>query len=219
MVKRGTEENRCFILLRHRKYLLSILLIFCVLPCRGNLRCALSLAKSMKLCVVPLLAAGYAMASGLAVPASANDTYTPVLLMHGINGAADDFNEMVTRLAAAHPGQELHALDVFSHALSFLPIWHQIPHITDVVRGLTENYTDYHLICHSQGGIVCRALIETMEDHRIQNFVSVAGVQQGVRAIPDEYAKFLPEWLNNYTDNEVCISHAFHRIMALIACI
>ena len=156
-------------------------------------------------------------ASATASAAGANTTWTPVLLMHGINGAPDDFNSMVDKLTTSHPGQTILPLDVFSHAASFLPLWHQIPHITDVVRNLTKDFTGgYHLVCHSQGGIVCRALVETMADHAVQNLVSLAGVQQGVRAIPDEYAKFLPAWLNNVTDDEVCCKIVFALLRATL---
>ena len=146
-------------------------------------------------------------AAGLAGAAGANATsYTPVVFMHGINGGPGDFNTLITRLTAAHPGQELHALDVFDDAMSFRPIWRQVPHITDVLRDLTKDFDEYHLACHSQGGIVCRAVIESMADHKVATFVSLAGVQQGVRAIPSSISKYLPEWIQNVTDNDVSSS-------------
>ena len=160
----------------------------------------------MRVATAAAAAAAATVASLVATSASAaavaNETWTPVVLMHGINGSPHDFDPMVANLQKAHPGQQIFPLDVFSHALSFLPIWHQIPHITDEVRKLTAGLDSYHLVCHSQGGIVCRALVETMSDHNVDNFVSLAGVQQGVRALPDSWAKFLPGWAQNLTDDD-----------------
>ena len=152
----------------------------------------------MMMCLAaPLLAM-----SAVAAAATSTDSYTPVVFMHGINGGPEDFNTLIANLNKTHPGQELHALDVFSHAVSFLPIWDQVPHIATVLRSLTAGYDSYHLVCHSQGGIVCRALVETMSDHKVSKFVSLAGVQQGVRGIPGSYAKYLPGWLQNVTDDD-----------------
>lgn len=188
--------------------------VVCGLVCSSVNCCLLSLSLpqslscpgvrgSVKMRAATVVAA--AVASLVATSASAtvaNETWTPVVLMHGINGSPHDFDTMVANLQKAHPGQQIFPLDVFSHALSFLPIWHQIPHITDEVRKLTAGLDSYHLVCHSQGGIVCRALVETMTDHNVDNFVSLAGVQQGVRALPDSWAKFLPGWAQNLTDDE-----------------
>lgn len=37
----------------------------------------------------------------------------------------------------------------------------------------------YHLICHSQGTLVCRTYLETTANHTVQNFISIAGPQMG----------------------------------------
>lgn len=131
-------------------------------------------------------------------------TWTPIIFMHGINGGPEDFDTLVGRLKEAHPGQTLIALDLYSHATSFFSIWDQIPRITQTLQNLTAQLDSFHLVCHSQGGIVCRAALEVAEMPNIDKFISLAGVQQGVRGIPDEYVKFLPSWLNNVTDDEVC---------------
>merc|ERR1719474_2393689 len=38
----------------------------------------------------------------------------------------------------------------------------------------------YNLVCHSQGALICRCLIEYLSDHNVRHFVSLAGPQEGV---------------------------------------
>lgn len=38
----------------------------------------------------------------------------------------------------------------------------------------------YHLVCHSQGALICRCLTEHMDDHSVDTLVSMAGPQLGV---------------------------------------
>lgn len=56
--------------------------------------------------------------------------------------------------------------------------------IEDQVAGDPEIWKDgYNLVCHSQGGVNCRALIETWDDHNVKAFISMAGPQMGVMGI------------------------------------
>eukprot|EP00913_Durusdinium_trenchii_P020746 g19486.t1 len=35
----------------------------------------------------------------------------------------------------------------------------------------------YNLLCHSQGALVCRAVLQVMENHPVLHFISLAGPQ------------------------------------------
>merc|ERR1712166_882720 len=37
----------------------------------------------------------------------------------------------------------------------------------------------YDLVCHSQGAVVCRTLVENMDDHGVHTLISMAGPQMG----------------------------------------
>ena len=41
----------------------------------------------------------------------------------------------------------------------------------------------FNLVCHSQGGVICRALIEHWDGHNVSTFVSLAGPQMGVQGL------------------------------------
>ncbi|KNC70931.1 hypothetical protein SARC_16537 [Sphaeroforma arctica JP610] len=69
---------------------------------------------------------------------------------------------------------------------SFHPLWKQAEGIKQYIRAtIAADTTDsfsagYHLVCHSQGALTCRAVVETMDDHHIHTFVSLAGPQMGI---------------------------------------
>eukprot|EP00164_Ancoracysta_twista_P005688 GFYU01007811.1.p1 GENE.GFYU01007811.1~~GFYU01007811.1.p1 ORF type:complete len:219 (+),score=69.07 GFYU01007811.1:2-658(+) len=53
--------------------------------------------------------------------------------------------------------------------------------IRETIQKNPAAYADgYHLVCHSQGGLSCRQVIQEMDDHKIDTFISMAGPQMGV---------------------------------------
>ena len=43
----------------------------------------------------------------------------------------------------------------------------------------------FNMVCHSQGGLLCRAYVERYNDPPVYNFMSWAGPQDGVYGVPD----------------------------------
>merc|ERR1711998_731248 len=39
---------------------------------------------------------------------------------------------------------------------------------------------EYQLVCHSQGALVCRAVLQQMDDHRVTHAILTAGPLEGV---------------------------------------
>lgn len=114
--------------------------------------------------------------------------------MHGFGGGPEDGDALAANLRAAHPGQVVVQVDLFNHNASLAPMWNQTAGVADYVRNATAGFPAYHLICHSQGGLLCRAVIESMGDHRVDHFVSIAGVQMGQYGIPPGWTA-LPAWI------------------------
>ena len=74
-----------------------------------------------------------------------------------------------------------------SRSFSFLnarsqPMYEQVAGVIAYIENATQadGLSQYHLVCHSQGGLVCRAVLEMFNGHNVSNFVSMAGV--GMRA-------------------------------------
>lgn len=63
-------------------------------------------------------------------------------------------------------------------------MWRQLEVISEYIRGIVSDNSSfadgYHWIGHSQGGLIMRCLLETMDDHDVDQFVSMAGVQAGL---------------------------------------
>jgi len=66
----------------------------------------------------------------------------------------------------------------------------------------------YNLLCHSQGGLLCRAFIERYNDPPPFNFISWAGPQAGVYGVPqlnylcpDYYCPWLDEIFSIIIEN------------------
>ncbi len=121
--------------------------------------------------------------SSAALFASAAE-YKPVIILHGITGSASEYDQMVSDFAER--GQTAYSLPVFEGSPnSWVQLNYQVEHIAEAIRAHVarepDAYADgYHLVCHSQGALICRCLTEYMSDHNIDTLVSMAGPQMGV---------------------------------------
>ncbi|EFC39157.1 predicted protein [Naegleria gruberi] len=59
------------------------------------------------------------------------------------------------------------------------------------------NFKNYHLICHSQGGLICRSFIQLYPNHGVKVFISLSGVQNGQFGIPG-ILSWEQEWKKNF---------------------
>eukprot|EP01012_Entosiphon_sulcatum_P015619 TRINITY_DN20579_c0_g1_i1.p1 TRINITY_DN20579_c0_g1~~TRINITY_DN20579_c0_g1_i1.p1 ORF type:complete len:300 (-),score=45.20 TRINITY_DN20579_c0_g1_i1:104-982(-) len=124
--------------------------------------------------------------------------YKPVFMMHGINDSENEWSSFAAYVQTAHPGTQTIAIPLFDHDSSFLPLWEQAHGISKYIRQRVEaNATTfangYHLVCHSQGALICRAVLQVMDDHAVDTFISLAGPQLG------EYGPY--EFLNTTLGN------------------
>jgi palmitoyl-protein thioesterase len=131
--------------------------------------------------------------------------YKPVIMMHGVGSGAGEMSMIAALINTTHPGTIVTSLPLYEgkpaswdHDLNT-----QVEGVTTAIRKLVSDdptsYSDgYHLVCKSQGGLICRCVIESMDDHNVVNFVSLAGPQEGVfgTAYFETLKRYgLPEWL------------------------
>jgi len=91
-------------------------------------------------------------------------------------------------IAQAHPGTVTVAVDLFEGLSSLTPLDVQLPKLTAWLKNLTATdaawSNGYHVIGHSQGGLLMRALIENSDFHNVHQFITLAGAVNGVFGEP-----------------------------------
>lgn len=112
--------------------------------------------------------------------------YLPVFMMHGVGSGAGEMANIATLAAAAHPGTVLTSLPLYEGLPAGLTDLNtQAAAVAAAIRAAVAAnatlYEDgYHVVCKSQGALICRAALMRMDDHRARHFVSLAGPQAGV---------------------------------------
>lgn len=79
-----------------------------------------------------------------------------------------------------HPGTIVYNTDRFSGWSSLENIWHQVEEMGDDLLAICNRHPEgVHLLGYSQGGLIARSIIETMDDLNVKNFISLSSPQAG----------------------------------------
>eukprot|EP00743_Colponemidia_sp_Colp-15_P006724 GILK01007250.1.p1 GENE.GILK01007250.1~~GILK01007250.1.p1 ORF type:complete len:298 (-),score=53.82 GILK01007250.1:55-948(-) len=123
------------------------------------------------------------------------EAYKPVVLMHGIQAGPASINALANMIEESHAGTIVVNIDMFNDRWAYTPLWLQAKELKarlEALQRLPAYAEGYHLVCHSQGALVCRAAIKLYTDHRVDTFISLAGPNNGV---------YGPYWLDKYWPN------------------
>lgn len=116
-----------------------------------------------------------------------SEAYKPVILVHALFGDAQSFKILTHFIQKAHPDTEVFALDLFSRGASVKPLWTQVKAFRSAVESIVNQTEDgAHLLCFSQGGLICRALLSVMPNHNIHTFIALGSPlagQYGITAL------------------------------------
>jgi len=109
----------------------------------------------------------------------------PVIFMHGLGGSEQDGEVLGYLIQTQHPGQPYYSLPVDDGDDSFQSLFTQFKDVQSYIQSLIDAHPDefangFHLVGHSQGGIITRSIVEGCDNFNIRNYVSLAGVQAGV---------------------------------------
>jgi len=124
--------------------------------------------------------------------------------MHGVGSGADEMSTIERLLASRDNSTVVTNIPLFENRASWdHDLQTQLDGVTSYIRAVVAKspsvyQNGYHLVCKSQGALTCRMVIENMNDHNVDTFVSLAGPQQGV--FGDAYFQSLkkyglPDWL------------------------
>eukprot|EP00163_Fabomonas_tropica_P024398 TRINITY_DN42116_c0_g1_i1.p1 TRINITY_DN42116_c0_g1~~TRINITY_DN42116_c0_g1_i1.p1 ORF type:complete len:354 (-),score=25.61 TRINITY_DN42116_c0_g1_i1:68-1129(-) len=129
-----------------------------------------------------------------------SSAYKPVVFLHGLSGSYHDWDDICRQLPLAHPGTEVYPLNIYNNEASFETLLVQIPKVMQLMEATTANMTSYHIVCHSQGTFMCRAILEMWDQHRVDTAILLTGPIMGEYGLPDYWV--FPKWFDGVTVDE-----------------
>uniref|UniRef100_A0A3B1K2J6 palmitoyl-CoA hydrolase n=1 Tax=Astyanax mexicanus TaxID=7994 RepID=A0A3B1K2J6_ASTMX len=107
-------------------------------------------------------------------------SHRPVIIVHGLFDSSSDFITLSRFINQSHPGTNVTVIDLFDRSASLQPLWKQVEGFKEAIYPIMQNAADgVHLICYSQGGLVCRGILSTLPDHNVHSFISLSSPQAG----------------------------------------
>jgi len=131
--------------------------------------------------------------------------WRPVVLMHGLLAGAEAMSHAEGWIKADFPGIYVNNVEIGDGRDDslWMDLNTQVEVFANVVKSDAKLQKGFNLICHSQGGLLCRAWIERHNNPPAYNYISWAGPHDGVYGVPDVNAlcpDYLCPWLDDIMD-------------------
>jgi len=132
---------------------------------------------------------------------AANQNWRPVVLMHGLLASSEAMSHAQQWIEQDFPGIYTKNVEIGNGREDslFININDQVEMFAAQVQNDTNLAKGFNLVCHSQGGIICRGFIERYNNPPVYNYVSWAGPQDGVYGVP-ALNYLCPDYLCPYLD-------------------
>uniref|UniRef100_A0A3P9III5 palmitoyl-CoA hydrolase n=1 Tax=Oryzias latipes TaxID=8090 RepID=A0A3P9III5_ORYLA len=119
--------------------------------------------------------------------------YKPVILVHGVLSGPRSFKMLTGFIKKAHPGTKVTAIDLFNDGNSTKPLWKQVEGFGKVIQKIMEKSPEgVHLLCFSQGGLICRGVLSTLPNHNVHSFIALSSPLAGQYGVLDVLRKIFP---------------------------
>ncbi|XP_060771376.1 lysosomal thioesterase PPT2 [Neoarius graeffei] len=124
--------------------------------------------------------------------------YKPVIVIHGLFDTSADFINLKRFINQSHPGTNVSVIDLFDRTASLEPLWKQVEGFKEAIYPIMQNAADgVHLLCYSQGGLICRGILSILNDHNVHSFISLSSPQAGQYGDTDYLKFFFPEFVKS----------------------
>ncbi|XP_048777988.2 lysosomal thioesterase PPT2-A-like isoform X1 [Ostrea edulis] len=102
-----------------------------------------------------------------------------IVFIHGILGNYQEGSDIQKWVEEVHPDTPFYAIPLYQRLDSLVPLWKQVDVISKEVISIMNNHTNgIHLICFSQGGLICRGILSTTQ-HNVDTFISLSAPLAG----------------------------------------
>nr|XP_054770219.1 lysosomal thioesterase PPT2-A-like [Lytechinus pictus] len=106
--------------------------------------------------------------------------YKPVIIIHGMLDGAAEMHFMHDMIMKAHPGTNITIPDIYSYYKSLEHLWKQFPDYLKAIQDvINRSPNGIHLVCFSQGGLMCRAVVEQLDNHNVESLILLSSPQMG----------------------------------------
>ncbi|XP_029360609.1 lysosomal thioesterase PPT2-like [Echeneis naucrates] len=124
------------------------------------------------------------------------DGYRPVVIVHGILDGPKEFKTLSGYITKVHPGTKVSVISVDNYSYSVKPLWTQVRDFGKAIGPIMKKAPNgIHLLCFSQGGLICRALLSTMPDHNVHNFISLSSPLAGQYGDTNYLNRYFPDYI------------------------
>lgn len=127
-------------------------------------------------------------------------SYRPVVLMHGILAGPSDMKDIMQFIDATHPGTPVLVVDAFNDMESLTTkMTVQVKGVWQKIQQFVDNATDgVNMICFSQGGLVCRGILEQFSEAKVNTFISLSSPQAGQFGDTEYMKWFFPNFTRDH---------------------
>ncbi|KAF3839508.1 hypothetical protein F7725_018225 [Dissostichus mawsoni] len=138
--------------------------------------------------------------------------YKPVIIVHGLFDGPKEFKTMFRYINKVHPGTEVKVIDLYDNLSSLKPMWGQVQGFRKAFDDIVQKAPDgVHLLCFSQGGLICRALLSMAPDHKVHTFISLSSPQAGQYGNTEYLKRVFPEFVKK-TVFRICYNRVGQKV-------
>ncbi|XP_065814302.1 lysosomal thioesterase PPT2-A-like isoform X2 [Labrus bergylta] len=120
------------------------------------------------------------------------DGYKPVIIVHGLFDGPKQLKTLSQYITKVHRGTEVKVISLYNNMASLKPMWRQVQAFRKSMESIMQESPDgVHLLCYSQGGLICRALLSTTPHHNVHTFISLSSPQAGQYGDPHQRSRYL----------------------------
>lgn len=126
--------------------------------------------------------------------------YNPVVIVHGVLSNAKNLEPVVEMINEAHHDTYVKNVEVGADLKSLRNLNEQTALLYSILKSDEKLKDGFHLLCHSQGTIIGRTLIEKYGDPKVLNYISWGGPQAGQFGMPGHIDESF-SWIDKLEDD------------------